>query len=57
MDKKKPSTAPATEPEQAKEAAAVAAEADASRIDETVPGGRYVVDGSTVDANGAPAKK
>lgn len=48
----------AQEAKDAAEAQAKAeAEADAARpLDETVPGGRYVVNGMTVDANGEPVK-
>lgn len=31
--------------------------APAPRADETVPGGRFVVDGAFVDANGTPIKE
>lgn len=31
-------------------------DAEVKKIDETVPGGRYIVDGKTVNANGEPVK-
>lgn len=38
-------------------AATAAAEADKRQADETVPGGRYIVSGQVVDANGEPVEK
>ncbi len=32
------------------------AEAERQKLDETVPGGRFVVNGQTVSANGEPVK-
>jgi hypothetical protein len=32
------------------------AEAEENQIDETVPGGRYIVDGQTVNSEGQPVK-
>ena len=46
-----------TDEEKAKDVAKSHAEAEEKQLDETIPGGRYIVDGKTVDANGNEIKK
>jgi len=48
--------ATAEEAERAEEAARTHAEAEENKLDETVPGGRYEVDGQLVDAEGKKVK-
>ena len=45
-----------TADEEAKAAERAAAYGEALKANETVPGGRYLVDGKLVDANGKPLK-
>jgi hypothetical protein len=47
----------ATDAERSAEAAQVAEEAEASELDETVPGGRYEVGGVNVNAEGEPLEE
>ena len=53
-----PRAAPTNDPERVSRALAEAQrEAQAHPRDETIPGGRYLVDGEWVDADGKPLKK
>ena len=54
-DKDKAQTEP-TDEQRAQAAMDAAAEAEENRADETVPGGRYMVGGQMVNANGEPVK-
>jgi hypothetical protein len=55
-DRDRAAAAEPTEAERAQAAMDAAVEAEKNRADETVPGGRYEVDGKLVDANGEPIK-